>query len=352
MKKTYLTILALCVASAATAQRLDYGLDFKVRFDNREYKSEFSGDKTLFGLKLVPEAGVRWGDNRLMAGMDLTRHFGAKGDGQPDPELLLYYEYNNNRNFEAVAGIFQRDKMGSYPRAFISGSKVFYDAAIEGALFRYYGRRGGAELACDWNSMITETEYERFLLYFSGFLRFGDFTVGHYAMMHHFAGSETDPGVVDNALQYSYAGYSFSLDRVAVKNSGRTSQVKGTAPKNSYIRAGWLYASQNDRENEDKFVRPDGFMAEVQLQWRSFGVNNTIYLGDNLMPYYGRYGSELYVGDPFFRTTHGVYDRLEVYWKPRLNHGLHLKVSTVHHYDGDIWNWQQAITFSVDLHRK
>ena len=338
------------VLTAGYAQQLDYGLDFRVRFDNREYKSEFSDDKTLFGLKLVPEAGVKWGAGRLMAGVDLTRHFGAKGEDQPDPELILYYGYDNKRNFKAYAGVFQRDKMVRYPRVILSGSKNFYDPNIEGAMFRYYGGKGYAEVACDWNSMITDTQYERFVLFWAGNIALKQFegsrlSVGGYGSMHHFAGSEQDRGVVDNVLFYPYVEYHFNI-------GGRPEWRWLATVYRSFVRAGWVQALQNDRENVDEYVTPNGFMAEAQLEWNGIGVYNTLYLGDNLMPYYSRFGGALYLGDQFFRTHHGVYNRLEIYWQPRLKDGLSLKVSSVHHYDGARWDWQQLVSFSVALDRK
>lgn len=336
------TFLLLFTTLAGSAQKLEANLDFRVRFDNREYKSEFSKAKTLFGFKLAPEAGLRWGgDNRLMGGMDLTRHFGAWGDDQPKPELILYYAYENRRNFTAYAGIFQNDKLAKYPRMFISGSRKFYDPLIEGAMFRWFGTCGQVELSCDWNGMIAETKREKFVIQSAGFLRHGVFSAGYYLMIHHFSITKTpaaDEGVIDNILAYPYIG----------------AEMVFGAEKNTLlgIKAGWVQALQNDRAHEDKFVKPGGFMAEIDFKWRSFGCDNALYLGDDLMPYYDRYGSELYPGDPFFRTDHGIYNRLELFWQPNLKEGLALKISTVHHYDGRTWNWQQLAIFSVKLNRK
>lgn len=329
------------------AQKLEADLDFRIRFDNREYKSEFSGSKTLFGLKLAPEAGLRWdGDNRLMVGVDVTRHFGAKGEDQPKPQLIAYYAYENNRNFTAYAGIFQIDKLTIYPNVFIPSSVRFYDPLVEGAMFRYFGRRGQIELSCDWNGMTTRTKREKFLIQSVGFFQHSvnqnlDLFAGYYFMMNHFSVTTTaapDEGVVDNVLAYPCV------------NAAMTFGARGNTALD--IKAGWLQALQNDRANEDKFVKPGGFMAEVNFKWRTLGCSNTIYLGDNLMPFYDRYGAELYPGDTFFSTTHGVYNRVEVSWQPHLRDGLGLKVCTIHHYDGRTWSWQQLATFSVKLNRK
>lgn len=343
MKIKLLTLfLLLFISLPVFSQKLEANLDFRVRFDNREYRSEFASSKTLFGFKLAPEAGIRWdGDNRLMIGMDLTRHFGARGDDQSDPELTIYYAYENGRNFSTYVGIFQADKLTCYPRVFISGSKRFYDPLIEGAMFRYFGNRGQIELSCDWNGMITDAKREKFIIQSTGFLRHGMLSAGYFLMMHHFSVTATpspDEGVVDNVLAYPYVS--------AMMAFGAKKDMQFD------IKAGWVQALQNDRAQEDRFVKQGGFMAEIDFKWRTLGCNNTLYLGDNLMPYYHRYGSELYPGDPFFRTDHGIYDRLEVSWQPRLKDGLALKICTVHHYDGRTWNWQQVATFTVKLNQK
>ena len=346
MKKLLTTLLLLSAVMSAAAQQLDANLDFRVRFDNREYKSEFSESKTLFGYKFAPEAGLKWGNdnrNRLMAGMDHTRHFGARGSDQPKPRLLLYYGYEGE-NFTSYAGVFQVDKLIEYPRAFVASSYKFYNPLVEGAMFRYEyksysGLDGFFEASCNWHGMVTATNREKFLIQSSGWLGHRadkwNFWAGYQLMMHHFSVTHPAPpdmGVVDYVIAYPCAGTSYIIHPVQLD-----------------IKAGWMQSFQNDRANEGEYVRPGGFMGEVSFKWRTLGLNNTLYLGDNMMPYYDRYGSELYLGDPFFRTDHGVYNRLEVFWQPYLRDGMSLRISTVHHYDGKTWNWQQLATFSVKL---
>lgn len=351
MRKILLSLLGVIfVCGSADAQELDYGVDFKVRFDNREYKSEYSPDKTFFSMKLVPEAGLKWGDNKLMGGADMTRHFGAKEAGHPDIEPILYYAYDNKRNFRALAGVFQRSKMVLYPAYILTGSKNFYDPNVEGAMFRYYGDRGFVEIACDWYSMITTSQRERFVVYSAGNLNLKKFqgsrlSIGYYGSMHHIAGSETEKGVVDNILVNPYLEYRFNI--------GMRPEWRGLATSfNSFVRAGWIQTFQNDRVNDDQFIFPNGFIAEAQIGWRRFGIYDTFYAGDNLMPFYARLGSATYLGDTFYRTENDFYNRLELFWNPKIGDNMSLKISSVHHYDGKTWNWQQVATFSVALNKK
>jgi len=120
------------------------------------------------------------------------------------------------------------------------------------------------------------------------------------------------------------------------------------------LRAGWINAFQNDRKYVGDYVTPGGVQIEAHVQKWNFGIHNTFYVGDNLMPYYVApfdnldYGPGLYWGEPFYRTDN-IYDRLEIYWQPVRTSLMNLRVSSVHHYDGHKWGWQQKIIFTVNL---
>jgi hypothetical protein len=45
----------------------------------------------------------------------------------------------------------------------------------------------------------------------------------------------------------------------------------------------------------------------------------------------------------------GFYNRLELYWEPKLKDGLTLRISSVHHYDGAHWGWQQVVALRVNI---
>ena len=90
------------------------------------------------------------------------------------------------------------------------------------------------------------------------------------------------------------------------------------------------------------------------MQKWNFGIFNTLYAGKDLMPYYMAdpsldYGPGLYWGEPWYRTRHNIYDRLEIYWQPVHTEIMKLRVASVHHYDGRKWGWQQKVLFSVNL---
>ena len=120
---------------------------------------------------------------------------------------------------------------------------------------------------------------------------------------------------------------------------------------------GWIQTFQNDRIRNQGYVLPGGFQAEARIGYYGFEIYNTIYAGDNIMPYYYStdmagvmYGDNLYTGSIFYSTSSGVYNRLEISYHYDFRDFLRLRVASVHHYDrGRGWGWQQLIQLTVDL---
>ena len=123
------------------------------------------------------------------------------------------------------------------------------------------------------------------------------------------------------------------------------------------LRVGWIQTFQNDRIRNQGYVLPGGFQAEARIGYYGFEIYNTIYAGDNIMPYYYStdmagvmYGDNLYTGSIFYSTSSGVYNRLEISYHYDFRDFLRLRVASVHHYDrGRGWGWQQLIQLTVDL---
>ena len=193
-RKEFIFILFfLLLALDTKSQKFLWDVDFRFQFDNREYKSNLTHSGTLFGAKITPEIGIGWdykdkGENALMLGVDVTANFGAKLFN-PIPELLLYYSYQSPR-FKVYAGLLPRHKMiGDYSNAFFNDSICFYDATIEGLLFNYKDPWGYVEFGCDWNSMYSKENREKFMLFSAGRFHYKWFNMGYAFQMYHFAGS-------------------------------------------------------------------------------------------------------------------------------------------------------------------
>lgn len=344
-----LSVLLLWAASQATAvaQEVVWDVDFDFRFDNREYGDPSKmvvPSTTIFGANLLPEVGLSWGGGHsLMAGANLHSDMGSeKFFGEP--EFVAYYDYSSRR-FRTSLGLFPRNKLsGNYSRATFEDTYSFFHPTIEGAMIRYVGSYWFAELACDWNGLRSPSRREMFTLLFASEAHKNYSYAGFNMMLHHHAASDTAKGVVDNGLANIYIGLSLG----SITNLDQFT-----------LQASWLQGYQNDRHYIGTPTLPGGYELSLKMRRGAVGVEDTFYKGDNLMPYWnspyedaegGIYGSSLYSGDPFYRVgKSGFYNRLELYYEPRLSGGVSLRISSVHHYDGAHWGWQQRIALRVDL---
>lgn len=354
LKRTALVLSLMSGACIACAQGFVWDIGFGLRFDNREYAGmDGVPSETVFGARLMPQAGLEWADadklsapsHRLMIGGDVMATLGARVTWC---KPLFYYRYDS-RILKIYAGLFPHGVLShQYPYAFYSDKVRWYDRTLEGVLFqvRLYGN-SSLEAGIDWDSFKSGAQREKFMLFSSGkfdiyshedFCKWGIYG-GYYATVYHHAGSEVVTGVMDNILVNPYlAGYWRS----------------GSGKWNISARAGWLQAMQRDRKFGDGYLYPGGFYSEIEASWKWFGIRNTLYIGEDIMPYYDAadetgavYGGGLYFGDMFYHTLDGVYNRLEAYWEARLGHDACLRLSTIHHYDGRKWGWQQLLTIMV-----
>lgn len=339
MKNT-IKILLVAVVMMTTnnlfGQKPIWNVDFLTEFDNREYGGEnpIARSQTIFGSRLTPQLGVEWGKNKLVAGTNVIFEFGAD-PFEVNPDLLLYYNYDSEK-YKAYVGAFPRTKMlGQFSTAFFNDSIRFFDNNLEGFMLQYTGKRGFFELGLDWNSRQASEVREKFMIYSAGQINRGLFYAGYALTVYHHAGSAEVDGVVDNILVQPYVGVNLSHK---------------TFLDSLNIQGGYLQAMQNDRRYEGKYVRPGGAVIDITVEKYGFGIYNSLYLGKGIMPYYMYYGTGLYSGDPFYRTD--KYNRLEVYWQQFRKGDINLKVSSVHHYDGEKWNWQQLLTFNVNINRR
>ena len=299
------SVLGLFTATQASAQKFLWSADFDFNFDNRENAQLSLPSYTLFGARLTPQIGIGWGKSQhsLMIGTDLTKTFGRDTRFCENPELLLYYNYRG-RAFGATAGIFPRKKLlGDYSGTIASDSVRFCDKNIEGLLMQYKGIGGFIELGIDWDGFYSVEEREKFRIFSAGEYTRQVFTCGYSLSVYHYAGRVDVPGVVDNIAVQPYVGTKFEhlipLDRLS-------------------LTASWIQTFQRDRRSGEKMVMPYGGEVRLRIEKWNFGIDNRLYIGDNLMPYYNRYGSELYAGDRLYSmvsNAHKCYNRTEIYYQ-------------------------------------
>ncbi len=383
------TVLLLTTAISAAAEphddgkpRLAYDVDFEMKFDNREfYRSRFSESMTIFGARLTPSIGLSIPQNsigmnhRLMLGIDVRKDFGASPLNHPLPgtpesesdpkqnnarlfgEMTLYYNLNTDfesTGLELYAGVFPRKTMdGGYSEAFFSDSLKFYDNNIEGILLKIGRPKSYYEIGCDWFGQKGYTRKEKFMIFSSGRTAITpSLEFGYSGYMYHFAGSHKARGVVDNILLNPYL--KLDLDR-------------RTGFQEFSIRLGWLQALQHDRESVGHYVFPGGGIMDLTMKKWDVGIHNMFFYGNDMMPYYNsadtagdKYGSRLYLGDPFYRIYDdyqsiyfGSYNRLDVFYEPHVGKYLTIRlVARFHFCEMTYSGAQQIVSILFNLNNK
>lgn len=339
--------------------RFTYDVDFEMNFDNREFdKSRFSKAMTIFGARLTPSVGLELPqpelgmNHKLMVGIDVMKDFGASPISKalsPDEssveltnkalfrEITLYYmldKKTRDGSFEMYAGIFPRNASeGGYSDVFFSDSLKFYDNNLEGLLLKFRRPKSYWEVGCDWMGKPGYARKEKFMIFSAGESRITPFLeVGYAAYMYHFAGSQKARGVVDNILLNPYVKLDFARSMDMQEFS---------------LRLGYLQAMQHDRVFVGHYVFPCGGEFDLNMRKWNVGIQNKLFYGTDMMPYYNstdaggdKYGSRLYLGDPFYRihdlgqTGPGLYDRLEVYYEPYMGRHLAVRVAARFHFNG------------------
>ncbi len=354
MKSLRRYILLICVATMLSlqsfAQDLVYNIEFDTYFDNREYSSTESlkfRSGTDFAVSLAPSLGLQFdSDNTLYFGVQTFAPF-TEVDSKlfEDLEAILYYAYDGDR-WSAAAGIFPRSRMAidSYSTAFFSEDYLFSDRLISGVMGQYRVGDSFAEFVCDWESQPSETSRERFRLLSAARRYWSNLYAGYNLSITHFAGQDLVgfTNVVDNILVSPCVGF---------KLSGAFDVDFSVA---------YLQSLQRDRGYGNEWLSPA--MGEVSLsvsRW-GFSISEQLYMGDDLYPLYDGhvlsdgtvvdYGSTLYTGDPYFRTSGGIYNRAALgYSRSFFDDKLALRVQFITHADGTGLGTEQLLDVAVKI---
>lgn len=341
-KKLLTAIVLLCTTVNAWSQELFFDGGIATNFDNTEYTGSDCGtSRTIFAVEIDPAIGWRIDkNNSIVAGVQLLKDFGSEKFINCTT-LIAYYKFDNG-TYGADAGMFSRnDLAGRYSRAFYSDSTLIYENTVQGLAMRYKDHRAFAEVAVDWVGMRSETTREHFrILAAAGGLFAEHFDAGVSLSMQHYANKSTFNGnVVDNMLINPYIGARFNT----------VIDIE--------LRAGWLQSLQRDRRAHDGWKSPWGGEVYLRLGWKGIFIDNNLYAGKNLMPFRNTagadglyYGSSLYTCDPFYGTTHGIYNRTGIgYERSFLNDAISVRAEMVLQYNGAKLYCQQLVSINARI---
>jgi hypothetical protein len=284
----------MTVTGISEAQSIAYKLGYFGFMDNREYFNPYVNDQTIFGSRINAEAGVAFGNKKVMAGIDYLYEFGSKGELIP-PDITLYYN-SKSKYLDFYLGAFPRLNLLNMPMALMIDTFQYYRPNIEGILLNYTGENFRHNIWLDWQGRQSYDTRERFMLGFSGQARMGLFTYQHHAIMSHVAHTLDAPP--DQHLEDN-GGYAVLVGMDLSSVTGLDTLSFATGYLGSYDRLRGVYDMQ--------FA--SGWLTEIEFCYLGFGMRGTIYRGDS---------QKILSGDGFYKST--KYSRGDVFYRVSKSH--------------------------------
>jgi len=329
--KLSIFLIVLVTISPLSGQTLVWDVDFNTVFANREGGDEMRPDQTFLFTRLEPEVGVQFVDSkhnthRLMGGVTWYQPL---NDGLEGYKVLPTLYYQGKRDHWAFTlGAFPRRLMKhDLPRYLWSDSLNYCHAQVRGAMVQYEHKHHWLQAMIDWRQMQSRTRREAFNVVLSGGTHLGHSPL--YALAHiqynHLAKRKDAPegeGVNDDATINPMLGCRFDIGKVKCS-----------------AEAGAILQLQRNRA-ENRWRTPAGFIGNLFAHWRWLEVKESVFAGKDLFPLYDQFGSELNLGDPYYRSR--FYSRTDV--RGHLFRNSHVDVSAVltfHATDRITGFWQQ-----------
>lgn len=333
-----------CIRISAERPNLLYNVDFLTYFDNREYHSEYQIPQTIFSFRLSPEIGIgindrSGGSHRVMAGIHYTQPLGAYWD-KSNFSPIAYYRYDYKGIRISLGSIPYIQRIERLPDYLLYDSIAYATPNIRGALLSYSSNIGYVEFMCDWRGFRSDKTREMFRLVVNGLYHHHWLELGGFAQINHkagFAPPTQHEGVCDDIYIQPQIGINLS---------------KYTPLDSLCLRGSYIIGIQRYRDIQSTKI-PQGGLIEFFARWRFVGLENTLYFGQDLMPFYSYYGSDLNQGDPFYRSP--LYNRTDLFLYLINNNFVNCYFSWNIHYDAQRIQHQQQliIRFSLDgLHKK
>lgn len=305
-------------------------------FDNREGDAMMNHAKTFFFVTLAPEVGLKFTDKDRIAGGAVWTQPLENGIKNGKIIPTLYYRHESDTwNFSM--GMFPRTQLREPLPGFMwCDSLAYFQRNIRGALVQYSHRKGFFDAYIDWRGMQSETTREAFNIVFHGEWRPKNnlFLIGSHAMMNHLARRVNSPEnekVVDNFVVNPFVGLDFShktpLDSLIVK-------------------AGGVVSLERNRADDIGWRTPAGLWLDIVAEWKFLGIKNSLYAGGKLFPEYGLLGTELYQGEPFYRSS--FYNRTDIYARILKNKYMNLEAQLNFNFAKNNFIFYQRII--LDIH--
>lgn len=319
----YATFVLLLTTTLSTRaqQRIGFDIDFFGYADNREYKSIYTEDKTIFGTIMSPKLFFAIDSNhRIVGGMHYNQDFGKHPENKNRILPIAYYDYKSQYFDFALGHMPRYERLKDVPRLVLADTFMYDRPNIEGMYLAFHKKGLRQALYIDWLSKQSYTQRERFLVGLSGKYAFGSFFIKDDALLYHNALTSNDSieeHIQDNGVVMLRAGVDLShktfLDSLTIEAGAAI----------GFDRVRTEYELRSSR----------GFISTIFLAYKKFFAENTLYLGD---------AQNLPNGDSFYHRNR--YNRLDLGWVPFKKGNLEGKFTASFHFAPDQSSNQQAFT--------
>ncbi len=306
-------------------------------FDNTEFaKSKLTQDQTMAGVRLSQEVGWMFDEkNYIMGGVDALKCLGGD-DFINNFHFLAYYQLKDKNTLLKVGAFHRGDLLDDYSTLFFQDSIVFYKPTMEGVYFQKGDKQQFVKLWLDWTGLQSAEVRESFFLGASTYKEFGKYIFADFqSYMFHYATTRPslpNMSVADNLLGQLSLG---------VKHSNKNGLDK------LRFSAGVLAGYERDRRIMDDYKIPFGMVIRGDVECKSFGMENLLYLGQKRMEFYDDFGNQMYWGTPFLRG--GNYFQNKLYWNFLDNQYVKGQLAAKTHVaEGNVY-FEQMLTVSAHI---
>ena len=302
MKKTvFASLLVWLLINCSFAQDFVWQAGVHSFFNNCEFgECTVKDDQTMAGVHFVPQLGLSFQEqHRLFFGIDAMHEFGSdKTIGYYDP--IAYYQFDGEP-FVFYMGAFPRKPLlKNYPRMFFQDSILNYRPVINGLFWEYRSTKDDYfNCWLDWTGRQSINRRESFFMSFSGRYNLGLLYAQHFLYMFHYAAS-MNPTVHESLQDNGITLYSIGIDLAEKVNFEKLE-----------MNAGWSIGLDRDRRSSKVWKKHNGFLSELNVEYRGVGLFNTLYLGKGQQTSYDIYRNKLYWGDATYRVS--SYNRSDFY---------------------------------------
>lgn len=319
------TLLLVFFKANTQAQEVGIKVHFFGFADNREYKAPFTTPKTILGTRISPQAYLTLNNNHtIFTGIHYQQDFGTHQENKNQVDLIAYYNYQNT-TFDFSFGFIPRsEKLSTIPRLVLADTFLYDRPNLEGMYLKYKKTNFYQAVYLDWISKQSQNEREEFIIGSTGRYRWNNIYFHNDALLYHKAFTSNNlqgDHIKDNAVLMLRLGLDLSNNLFL-----------------DSLSADIGFVGVFDRLRTEYTEQHYGFLSNIHLGYKSFYINNNLYLGQKL---------DLPTGDPFYKNGH--YDRLDIGWVPFKTKNIEGKLTATFHFRKGGMDNQQAFTLRYNF---